>query len=154
MKNLRRIDRSMDKAEAQALLSRGEFGYLATVDGEGQPYGIPLSYAYHNGSIYFHCALTGHKLDNIAQNPKVSFCVVGMTKVLPEQFATLYESVVAFGEATEVRGNERYQALLWLLGKYCPQHIPAGKQYMADKDAATKVFKITIRHLSGKTRRE
>lgn len=154
MKELRRKDRSMDMAEAQALLSRGEFGYLSSVDGEGQPYGIPLSYAYQNGSIYFHCAPTGHKLDNIAQNPKVSFCVVGMTKVLPEQFATLYESVVAFGEATEVQGDERYQALLWLLEKYCPQHIPSGKQYMVDKDQATRVFKISIRHLSGKARRE
>lgn len=154
MKNLRRKDRSMDMAEAQELLRRGEYGYLATVDAEGQPYGIPLSYAYQNDSIYFHCAVSGHKLDNLAQNPKVSFCVVGMTKVLPAQFATAYESVVAFGQASEVKGDERYQALLWLLEKYCPQHIPAGKQYMADKDAATKVFKITIRHLSGKTRRE
>lgn len=154
MKNLRRKDRSMEITEAQELLHTGEYGYLATVDAEGQPYGIPLSYAYEDGSIYFHCAVAGHKLDNLAQNSKVSFCVVGMTKVLPEQFATLYESVVAFGEATEVQGAERYQALLWLLEKYCPQHIPEGKQYIADKDAATKVFKITIRHLSGKTRRE
>jgi uncharacterized protein len=154
MKELRRKDRSMDMAEAQELLRRGEYGYLATVDADGQPYGIPLSYAYQNGSIYFHCAMSGHKLDNLAQNPRVSFCVVGMTKVLPEQFATAYESVVAFGQATEVQGAERYQALVWLLEKYCPQHITAGKQYMADKDQATRVFKITIRHLSGKTRQE
>jgi len=55
-----------------------------------------------------------HKLDNIEYNTKVSFCVVGKTKVLPDQFATDYESAVVFGVASEIKEDERYNALMYI----------------------------------------
>jgi nitroimidazol reductase NimA-like FMN-containing flavoprotein (pyridoxamine 5'-phosphate oxidase superfamily) len=126
---------------------------LSTVGADGQPYGMPLSYVYKDKTIYFHCALSGHKLDNIEHNPKVSLCVVGTTKVLPDKFATEYESAVAFGVASEIQGAERQDALLWLLEKYCPDYIAEGRQYIEQKGQAMKVFKIEISHISGKARR-
>lgn len=153
MKSIRRSDRGIPLQEAKAILDNGEYGVLSTVDNVGQPYGVPLSYVYMNDSIYFHCAVTGRKLDNIAQNAKVSFCVVGNTRILPGKFATEYESAVAFGVASEVREAERYNALLWLLEKYCPEFIEEGKRYIEQQDKATKVFKIKIHHISGKARR-
>jgi uncharacterized protein len=102
MKNIRRKDREITTREAIEILNSAEYGVLSTVGKDGQPYGVPLSYVYRNSSIYFHCALIGQKLDNITDNPKVSFCVVGKTKVLPDKFATEYESAVAFGFASEV----------------------------------------------------
>jgi len=106
-----------------------------------------------NGSIYFHSALNGQKLDNINYNPKVSFCVVGKTNVLPDKFATEYESAVAFGVAAEVAGNEQQDALLWLLEKYCPGFMEEGRRYIEEKEKSTKVIKIEISHISGKARR-
>lgn len=153
MKQIRRRDREITIQEATEILDKAEFGVLSTVDEDGQPYGLPLSYVYVNNSIYFHCAASGHKLDNIAFNAKVSFCVVGNTKVLPDKFATEYESAVAFGIASEVNGTERHNALLWLLEKYSPSFIEEGKQYIVQKDKVTKVFKIEIDHISGKARR-
>lgn len=153
MKNIRRKDREISIREAIEILVSAEYGVLSTVDKDGQPYGVPLSYVYKNNSIYFHCALIGQKLDNITNNPRVSFCVVGKTKILHEKFATEYESAVAFGLASEVYGNERYNALLWLLEKYSPAFIEEGKQYIELKDKATKVIKIEISHVSGKARR-
>ncbi len=153
MKPIRRSDRKITTQEAQAILECGEYGILSTVGEDGQPYGVPMSYAYRNDCIYFHCALTGQKLDDIEYNPRVSFCVVGRTKVLPDKFATEYESAVAFGVASEVNGAERYEALLWLLEKYCPDFIEEGKRYIEQKDKLTKVFKIEINHISGKARR-
>jgi len=153
MKNIRRKDREITSIEAVKILDSAEYGILSTVGKDGQPYGVPLSYVHRNSSIYFHCALIGQKLDNITDNPRVSFCVVGKTKVLPDKFATEYESAVAFGIASEVYGNERYNALVWLLEKYCPDFIEVGKQYIDLKDKATKVIKIEISHISGKARR-
>jgi hypothetical protein len=153
MQSIRRKDREISTQEAAQLLASAEYGTLSTVGKDGQPYGVPLSYAYKNGCIYFHCALSGHKLDNIKNNPKVSFCVVGMTKILPEKFATEYESVVAFGIASEIFGEERYNALILLLEKYCQDFIEEGKRYIEDKDKVTRVFKIEVSHISGKARR-
>lgn len=153
MKEIRRKDRAVGPGEAEELLSRGEYGVLSTVDEDGQPYGVPLSYAYKNNCLYFHCALEGQKLENLAKNPQVSFCVVGHTRVLPEKFATEYESVVAFGVASEVSGEEWENALLWLLEKYSPAFIDEGKRYIDLKEKATKVIKVAIHHISGKARR-
>jgi nitroimidazol reductase NimA-like FMN-containing flavoprotein (pyridoxamine 5'-phosphate oxidase superfamily) len=153
MKSIRRSDREITIQEAIELLDSAEYGIMSTVGKDGQPYGLPLSYVYKNDCIYFHCAVSGHKLENIEHNPKVSFCVVGKTKVLPDKFATEYESTVVFGVASEVNGTERYDALLWLLEKYCSNFIAEGKRYIELKDKITKVFKIEIDRISGKARR-
>jgi nitroimidazol reductase NimA-like FMN-containing flavoprotein (pyridoxamine 5'-phosphate oxidase superfamily) len=153
MKTIRRRDREIPAKEARAILDKAGYGVLSSVGTDGQPYGVPLSYVFKNDGIYVHCALSGQKLDNIGYNPKVSFCVVGNTKVVPDKFAAEYESAVVFGVASEVQGPERYTALLWLLEKYCPGFIEEGKQYIEQQDGATKVLKIEISHISGKARR-
>ena len=153
MKTMRRSDRAITLQEAETVLNNAEYGVLSTVGRNGQPYGVPLSFVYKDGGIYFHCALDGQKLDNIEYNSKVSFCAVGATKVLPAKFATEYESALVFGVASDVTGPERQKALLWLLEKYCPEYIKEGTQYIEQKDQATKVFKIKIDHISGKARR-
>ena len=153
MRKVRRGDREIGTPEARELLAGCEYGVLSTVGADGQPYGVPLSYACKGDSIYFHCALSGHKLENIESNPRVSFCVVGRTKVLPEKFATEYESAVAFGTASELSGAERSEALLLLLEKYSPEFKAEGEKYIDQKDQAMKVYKIDIEHLSGKARR-
>jgi len=150
MKQIRRKDREIEIGEAIRLLSQAEYGVLSTSGSDGQPYGTPLNYVYKDNCIYFHCALTGHKLENIENNPKVSFCAVGKTKVLPLKFGTEYESVIVFGKASAVQGKERYNALLWLIEKYSPEFVEKGKAYIEKKDKATKVMKIKITHISGK----
>ncbi len=153
MKPMRRKDRLIDTEDAVQILQTAEYGVLSTVDVDGQPYGIPLSYVYKDNAIYFHCAVDGQKLENIANNPKVSFCVTGRTTVLPEQFATLYESVVAFGTAGEVHGAERQKAFEWLLEKYCSEFMEEGLGYIKSENKRTKIVKIEISLFSGKARR-
>jgi nitroimidazol reductase NimA-like FMN-containing flavoprotein (pyridoxamine 5'-phosphate oxidase superfamily) len=150
MREIRRIDRQIGTDEAVNLLRKCEYGVLSTVGDDGQPYGVPLSYAYKENCIYFHCARVGHKIENIENNPKVSFCAIGDTNVLPSKFGTEYESVIVFGVASEVHGTERYNALLLLLEKYSSEFIEEGKNYIEQKDKATKVIKIEIEHISGK----
>lgn len=154
MKGIRRSDREISIQESKNILDNSEYGVLSTVSKDGQPYGVPLSYVYKNKCIYFHCAISGHKLENIEYNSKVSFCAVGRTKVLPDKFGTEYESAVVFGIASEVDGTERHDALLWLLEKYCPDFIEEGKQYIEQKDKITKTFKIEIDQISGKARKQ
>lgn len=153
MRSMRRKDREIKNQDAIELLNCAAYGILSTVGEDNQPYGVPLSFVYKNNCIYFHCALSGHKLDNIEYNTKVSFCVVGKTKVLPDQFATEYESAVVFGVASEIKEEERNNALMWFVEKYSPSFIDEGKHYISQKDKVVRVFKIEINHLSGKARR-
>ena len=152
-RELRRKNRGMAQAEARKLLERGEYGILSTCGPDGRPYGIPLSYCVLNDAVYFHCALEGHKLDNIEGNDAVSFCVVGETEVLPAQFATRYESVVLSGRAVEVFGEEKQQALEGLVEKYSADFWKEGQKYIEAMDARTRVFRIGAETVSGKARR-
>ena len=153
MKKIRRNDRAIQVAEAQRILASGEYGILSTVGEDGQPYGVPLSYVYKNDAVYFHSAPAGHKIDNLQSNPKVSFCVIANTKVLPAEFSTEYKCAMAFGLASEVKGDEWHEALMWLVEKYAPAYIEEGPKKIAQLAKVTKVFKIEIRHISGKARR-
>ena len=150
MKELRRKDKQTSNKQALKLLTQAEYGILSTAGADGQPYGVPLNYVYMGGALYFHCALLGHKLDNLRENPKVSFCVVEDVEVLPSEFSTNSISVVVFGVASEAVGKERANGLLWLLEKYSPDHMEEGKKYSEKMDKATKVIKIDIQHLIGK----
>lgn len=150
MRELRRKDKQTSLEEARELLTGAEYGFLSTVGEDDQPYGIPLNYVYKDDFIYFHCALEGHKLDNLESNPKVSFCAVGNTEVLPSEFSTNFTSIVAFGIASEAKGEERFNGFMWLLEKYSPEYLEEGEKYIEKLDKVTKLIKIEIQHMSGK----
>ena len=92
---VRRQDRLLDEARALELVRTCEYGVLSMVTAGGEAYGLPLNYVWDgHGSLYVHCAPEGRKLEAIACNPSVSFCIVGRTNLLPSRFTTEYESVV------------------------------------------------------------
>ena len=152
-RKMRRTDRAISDSEAKGILEKGEFGILSTVSSDGQPYGVPMSYCYTENVIYFHCALKGHKLENLKNNNSVSFCVVGKTEVLPESFATRYESAIVFGKAFELTDDEKRKGLLEIVKKYSPGFIKEGLQYIEDAFPKVKAYKIVIESVTGKSRK-
>jgi hypothetical protein len=147
---MRRQDRKMSNEKAVELLKNCQYGILSTVGVDGYAYGVPLSYVYLNNNIYFHCATVGHKLDNIKNNDKVSFCVVGEVEPVPEKFTTKYESVILFGKAAEVNGDEKYSVFMAILEKYADQYMEKGKEYIKNANDKVKVMKISIKYITGK----
>jgi nitroimidazol reductase NimA-like FMN-containing flavoprotein (pyridoxamine 5'-phosphate oxidase superfamily) len=152
-RKMRRADRAIPDSEAKEILQAGEYGILSTVSADGQPYGVPVSYSYAGDVIYFHCALEGHKLENLNSNNRVSFCVVGKTQVLPDKFATNYESVIVFGKAFEVVDDEKQTGLLELLKKYSPGFTDKGLKYIDHDGGKARVYKIVIEAMTGKSRK-
>jgi uncharacterized protein len=149
-KPMRRDEKQLSEQEALAVLMAGQEGVLATVGEDDYPYAVPLNYALHAGCVYFHCARSGHKLDNIRHNPKVSFCVVTDSEVIPAKFSTKFRSVVLFGIAEEVAGEEKKAGLDVLIRKYAGDHLADGEKYIQAAGEKTRVFRIKIDHLSGK----
>lgn len=154
IREMRRKDRKLKNDEAIEILKNNTYGVLSTVSENGYPYGVPINYIFFNNSIYFHGASTGHKLDNISNNNRISFCVVGHTEILPAEFSAKYESVIVFGRAIEVSNDEKNVILLEILNKYSADYIEKGKEYIEKGSKATKVIKISIEHISGKAKRD
>ncbi|MEG0773452.1 pyridoxamine 5'-phosphate oxidase family protein [Clostridium sp.] len=152
-KSMRRRDKATDEKEALELLQKGEYGILSTVGENGYAYGVPLSYGYKDGNLYFHGATEGHKINNILFNNKVCFTVVGTTKLLPSDFSTNFESVVVFGSASLIEGEEKIEGLKILLEKYSPDFMESGLQYIKNDQKLTKVVKIKIDQVTGKAAR-
>ncbi|GAA0729497.1 pyridoxamine 5'-phosphate oxidase family protein [Clostridium malenominatum] len=152
-KEVRRQDRILEEKDAMEILKNGEYGVLSMVGENGYGYGVPMSYTLVDNSIYFHCAVEGFKLDSIQKNNNVSFCVVGKTQLLPEKFSTKYESSLVFGKAYEVIEEEKEKALLSIIEKYSPEYLEAGAEYIKKAAHRTKVIKIVIEKVTGKTRK-
>jgi len=149
-RKMRRSEKQLSEEESIEVLKRGEEGVMATIGADNYPYAVPLNYTYHNGSIYFHCAKTGHKIDNIEYNSKVSFCVLTDTEILSEDFSTKFKSVVVFGKAVEVFDVEKEEGLMALIQRFSSEHLEAGKKYIHNAMDKTRVFKIEIAHITGK----
>ncbi len=133
-RELRRRDRALGEEEAREILARAEHGVLATVGADGWPYAVPVNHVLSGDVLYFHCAVEGHKLENIVHDERVSFCAVAGATVLPEKLSTLYESAIAFGRAHLVRAPEAEKAITaW------------------DRDTA--VVRIRIEQIAGKAHR-
>lgn len=151
---LRRQDRQLAEERALELLRRGEYGFLAMASAEGG-YGIPINYALDGDVIYLHCAPEGRKLRALEYDARVSFCVVGCTRIVPEYFTTEYESVIATGQARVVADDdERRRALSLIVEKYAAEHIAEGLQAIERSLPRTAIIAIEVDHLSGKCKRE
>lgn len=150
---MRRKDREIDQKDAMELLIRGEYGTLSTIGEDGYPYGLPVNYVVMEDRIYIHCAKEGQKLRNIGYSDKVSFSVVGKAMVVPEEFSTNYESVVAYGRAQFITDEEKGKALFAFIEKYAPNRIEEGRTYISRMIGATTVIGIELDRITGKRRK-
>jgi len=150
-RDMRRKNQSVSADRCVEILKRATSGVLAVSGDDGYPYAVPLSFAYDDGKIYFHCALTGHKLDAIARNDKVSFCVIDTDQVVPAEFNTLFRSVIAFGRARLLdRSDDKRKALELLAVRYdSPLDDRLEKEIESQLDRVCLV-EITVEHLTGK----
>ena len=150
---VRRQDRLLDEARAWELLLAGEYGVLSLVTEQGG-YGVPVNYAVAEDIIYIHCAPQGRKLQAIASDERVSFCVVGHKRIVPEEFTSEFESVIVTGQAHIVEDDaERGQALRLIVEKYSPQHLEEGLRAIERSLHRTTIVAIRIETYSGKAKR-
>lgn len=156
-REMRRKERAMPLKMARQLLEAGEYGVLATANADGVPLATPLSYVVLGSVLYFHCANEGQKLDNIATQPRVCFCVVGQNSAAFNggHFTTLYESITVHGSAAIVHNDgEKCAALRALCQKYLPQNIDEADNAIVRSFAATTVISVHIDELCGKSNRQ
>ncbi len=149
---MRRNRQQLSQAECEAILKEGTSGVLAVEGDEGYPYAVPLSYLYEDGKLYFHCAKSGHKLDALRRNPKVSFCVIGQDQISPQEYTTYFRSVILFGTARELEDEgEKYAAVERLALKYAPDDPPARREaYIRKEYDLLCMVEVAVEHMTGK----
>ena len=153
-RDMRRRDRALSEGQAREILARADHGVLATLGADGWPYAVPLNHVLSGDVLYVHCAVEGHKLENIAHEERVSFCAVADTRVLPAQLSTLYESAIVFGRAALVTDPmEKRLALELLAVRFCGALSPEAVEAIATSASQTAVVRIRLERLTGKAHR-
>ena len=153
-REVRRSDRALSENQAREILARAEHGVLATLGTDGWPYAVPVNHVLSGDTLYIHCAVEGHKLENIAHEERVSFCAVASASVLPAKLSTLYESAVVFGRAALVTDPaEKRRALELLAIRFCGALSPEAESAIATSASRTAVVRIRIERIAGKAHR-
>ncbi len=150
-REMRRIKQSLSEAETIEILQSCTSGVLAVTGDNDYPYAVPLSYVYKDGKLFFHFAKAGHKLDSIARNDKVSFCVIKTDDVIQKTFTTHFRSAIVFGRARILtEDSEKKYALECLVEKYSPDYIAEGQNEIESSWNRVSLAEVKIEHMTGK----
>lgn len=105
--------KEMAQEEIDQFLTCARTGRLGVVH-NGEPYIIPVGYAWVNGQIAIHVCSAGQKMEALRANPKVCFEV---DESLSD--GSMYKSVLIFGKAEILKDNaEKIPYLQALINKY------------------------------------
>lgn len=150
-REMKRKKQHLSKFECEEILRTGSNGVLAVSGDDGYPYAVPLSYVYSNGSIYFHCGKTGHKIDAVEHCDKASFCVVSMDDIQPKKYTTYYKSVIAFGRIKVLKSiDEMKEPITALAQKYIKNDDNGISEEFERFKNAMYMLELEIEHITGK----
>lgn len=153
-REMRRSKQLMQHDKNISVLERNTNGVLACLGDEDYPYAVPLNYVYMENKIYFHSAKSGHKVDAIINNPKVSFAVIDQDQIVSEEFTSYFRSVIAFGTARIVEGEEYSVAFRALVEKYSSTEPEERKKAELEGCTRAYIVAIDIEHMTGKEAKE
>lgn len=152
---MRRKRQELAQEESITILQKATSGTLALLGDNGYPYAVPISYVYHEGKLYFHSAVEGHKVDAIRQCEKASFCVIEQDEVHPEKYTTFFRSVIAFGKIHIIEDEaEKLQMARMLGNRYNPDQDEALQKELENGLARMLMIRFDIEHLTGKEAKE
>ena len=158
-REMRRIGQQITNEECLEILSKANTGILGVIGDNGYPYTVPVNFVFKQGkdgspgTISFHGAKEGYKIDCIKKDPKVSFTVVDRDEVMPKERTTKYCSVIAFGKARLLESEEDLRDAANSLGtKYSSGYEDL---YLAETEDVLRqqcmsCVEIKIEHITGK----
>ncbi|TWH57371.1 hypothetical protein DesLBE_1643 [Desulfitobacterium sp. LBE] len=153
-REMRRGKQLLSREDTVAVMNRCTNGVLACLGDDDYPYAVPLNYVYFNDKIYFHIAKAGHKFEAMIKNPKVSFAVIDEDTIVSAEYTSYFRSVIAFGKARIVEGDERLEAFQALVEKYSGDQSEEAKQQEISKCTQAYIMAIDVEHITGKEAKE
>ena len=153
-REMRRNKQQLSIDDINNIMKRCTNGVLACIGDDNYPYAVPLNFVWHNKRIYFHSAKTGHKIDAIAKNPKVSFTVIDKDTIVSAEYTSYFRSIVAFGQARIAEGDEWIDAFTALVEKYSGDQPADAKHKEITGCSRSHIIAIDVDHITGKQAKE
>jgi nitroimidazol reductase NimA-like FMN-containing flavoprotein (pyridoxamine 5'-phosphate oxidase superfamily) len=145
-----------DIAELESIISRSDVCRVAFAD-KDVPYIVTMNFGYmhgEHGSLYFHCANEGRKLEMIRKNNYVCFELDTdheiKTGKLACDYGMKYSSIVGFGFVAKVNDNEeKIKGLNYIMEHYAG---PGEFSYRTEMLSVTTVLRLDVTEMTGKRR--
>ncbi|HSL60149.1 MAG TPA: pyridoxamine 5'-phosphate oxidase family protein [Desulfotignum sp.] len=146
----RREKQITDTKQMEQILEQAQVCRLAMVD-KGHPYVVPLNFGYRDGSLYFHSAPEGRKIDVLRASPMVCFEVDELVKLNKAaracDWGVSFRSVIGMGTARLLDSPEEKKAGLDII---MAQYSDRTFDYPDEMLAKTAVIQVTIHEMTGK----
>ncbi len=150
-REMRHKRQQLTEEDSIAILQKATSGTLALLGDDDYPYAVPISYVYHDGKLFFHSAMAGHKVDAIRKCDKASFCVIEQDNIQPEKFTTFFRSVIAFGRIHIVEDEQEKLQMVRMFGnRYNPNQDEALQKEIESGFSHMLAIRFDIEHLTGK----
>ena len=173
---MRRKDREMSEEFALELIDRLPFGVLSMLDGNGLPYGVPLSLIRKEKNCYFHSAQSGKKVEALKDGSDVCLSFVGNTQIpnlfsdselahflkeehkgqtlISKVFTTEFESAIAFGKIYRVTDEkESIDAMRLICEKYTPSKMHLFDLALRSGMKRTAIYRIETYKITAKRKK-
>lgn len=151
-RELARKKQILSNDKISEILKNEKRGVLSLHGEDGYPYGVPMNFWYNeeNGYIYFHSGKKGHKVDAIAQNNKVSFCVLDKGFKRDGEWALNICSVIVFGKIYPVSDFEKSMEVCRLLSLKYTTDCEYIEKEIQGFGKATLCYELRPEHITGK----
>jgi len=138
--------------ECIGILKNEMRGVLSVLGDDGYPYGLPIDHWYNeeDGKLYFHSGKTGHKIDAIRNNDKVSFCAYDQGFRKDGEWALNIKSVILFGRAKIIDDRERVIDITRKLSAKYTSDMEYIEEEIRKYSAGTLLIEMEIEHMTGK----
>ena len=152
-----RAEREISAEEALEILEEASYCVISTVDEDGAPYGVPMSFVLMDGRLYVHTTNAfGHKMDDFRRDARVSaVAVVDVDACYEDGFMTSrFGSAMVTGRIRRVEEDlEARRALVALCMKYLPEYKHEIGGAIEREIADTDVWAIEPETVRGKAGR-
>ncbi len=151
-REMRRFKQQLRDEDCLAVLQAAKRGVLAVHGDDGYPYAVALNFVFDpdTRTLYFHMAVSGHKLDAIERDSRVCFTVMDDGYKVEGDWAWYVRSVVVFGKAEVVKNEAmRDRWLRALAAKYFPPAEDVEDDMRRNAPRAL-VVAVKAAHISGK----
>ena len=149
---MRRSGQQISREECIRILQEEKRGILSMHGENGYPYSIPMNHWYdpENGNLYFHGAKTGHKIDAIRADNRVSYCVHDAGWQKEGEWALNIRSVVVFGRISPVSDEEKAEEICTRLCRKFTEDEEYIRKELQGALSRVQCLELTVDHMTGK----
>ena len=138
-----------DPTQIEEIIRKCPYCIVGITDLEGNPYTVPMNFAYQDGVIYLHSGPEGSKVEMVTKHPQVciTFCegheLVYMHRQVACSYSMKSRSVICRGKVHFVEDMEEKRRVLDMLMK---QYTENECKYAAVRNV--KIWEVKVEKIS------